>query len=308
MALAVSISFAEYGGGYAGAPFRYGTNAREIALAGALTAEPNLGFQQLSNPAMITMNNDMEFGTSLFSMALDRSIQVISFSKSLPPSGAAGVTYFRSGTDNIQGRNLTGQKTENLTANDSYGMLTFGLKPRQNLAVGFSLKAVFNDIDGQIDGKGITVDVGALYHVNPDLNLGAVYSNMGGSTTWNNDGSTLEENLPAVVTLGSSYTGIQDLRIMGEYEIFMITDHGNEGRVRLGAESSHFESVFLRAGLIGQKSAGNSTSEELDLDFTFGLGISHPLWKFEDLRFDYAIDPGNKGEGLSHLFSWSVRL
>ena len=42
--------FGDYGGGYAGSGFRYSSNARDFALAGAIIADKSPGFYAFSNP------------------------------------------------------------------------------------------------------------------------------------------------------------------------------------------------------------------------------------------------------------------
>ena len=46
----LNILFGDYGGGYAGSAFRYGSNAREFSLAGAVIADKTPGFYSFSNP------------------------------------------------------------------------------------------------------------------------------------------------------------------------------------------------------------------------------------------------------------------
>ena len=69
--LKIQILNGEIVGGYAGSELRYGTNAREISLGGALVALSNSGFRQFSNPALVSSVQSSEIGISLFSMSLD---------------------------------------------------------------------------------------------------------------------------------------------------------------------------------------------------------------------------------------------
>ena len=108
----LNAAFADYGGGYAGAGFRYGSNAREFSLAGALIADKTPGFNPFSNPALLQFSKSNHIGLSINSMSLDRSVQSFSFSRRLPPSAGVGVAILRAGTDNIQGRNFENQITE----------------------------------------------------------------------------------------------------------------------------------------------------------------------------------------------------
>ncbi len=303
-----SMGFGEMGGGYAGAPYRYGSNAWEIALSRALISDWNPGFRQLSNPAAVTTVRGLEMGTSLFSLSLDRSIQVISFAKQLPPKGAAAISYFRSGTGNITGRDLQGNITETLDVHDSYGMLSFGLILNPELRAGINLKAMFNDINGDLSGKGIAFDVGLLYTANPRLTLGFKLANLAGSTTWNNNGKTVEEKLPTEYALGFSYAPRSDLRLLGQYEGLKAQGHSMEGEFRLGLETLQFEKIFFRGGLTAGNTASTSGKKKFNLDYTLGFGIVYPIWKLNDLHFDYALDPGKQGEGISHLMSFSFVL
>ena len=84
--LFMNIVFADYGGGYAGSGFRYGSNARGFSLAGALIADKTPGFYAFSNPALLRLSRDNHIGISFQTMSLDRSIQSFSYARRLPPN------------------------------------------------------------------------------------------------------------------------------------------------------------------------------------------------------------------------------
>ena len=65
----LSIVFADYGGGYAGSGFRYGSNAREFSLAGALVADKTPGFYAFSNPALFQFAKHNHIGISFQKMS-----------------------------------------------------------------------------------------------------------------------------------------------------------------------------------------------------------------------------------------------
>ena len=85
------VVVADYGGGYAGSGFRYGSNAREFSLAGALIADKTPGFQAFSNPALLQFTRSNQVGVSFQHMSLDRSIQSFSFARRLPPNAGIGL-------------------------------------------------------------------------------------------------------------------------------------------------------------------------------------------------------------------------
>ena len=125
--LSIGFLSADYGGGYAGSGFRYGTNAREFSLAGALVADKTPGFYAFSNPALLQFARSSQIGFSLQSMSLDRYIQTFSYVKNLPPKAGVGLAILRSGTDNIQGRNTMNQETEMFSASEIKGIISFGV-------------------------------------------------------------------------------------------------------------------------------------------------------------------------------------
>ena len=81
-------------------------------------------------------------------------------------------------------------------------------------------------------------------------------------------------------------------------------------RSRLGMEYRLPNNVKLRGGIAQVR--GAITSDEkingINLKPSFGVGIPIKVWKKQYLQMDYALDPGSVGEGLSHLFSFSMQL
>ena len=114
----VNIIIADYGGGYAGSGFRYGSNAREFSLAGALVADKTPGYYTYSNPALVQFTRKNIVGISFQKMSLDRSIQSFSYARRLPPNAGVGLAILQSGTDNIQGRDAMNQTTELFSAKE----------------------------------------------------------------------------------------------------------------------------------------------------------------------------------------------
>ena len=88
------------------APFRYGTNAKEVSLSGATVSIYNSGFNAFSNPAFISKSKKHEFGLSYFLMSLDRSIQSISYSRSISSSAGVGLSFLRTSVDKINQTDL----------------------------------------------------------------------------------------------------------------------------------------------------------------------------------------------------------
>ena len=153
---------ADYGGGYSGSGFRYGSNAREFSLAGALVADKTPGFYVFSNPALLQFARSNQLGLSYQAMSLDRSIQSFSFVKNLPPSAGMGMAILRAGTDNIQGRNAMNEYTKTYSSQEIEGIISFGVSLGSRMAIGINIKTFFSNIAPEIidnqSGTGIGFD------------------------------------------------------------------------------------------------------------------------------------------------------
>ena len=304
--LVLSIGKSEFGGGYAGAPMRYGSNAREIALAGALIAESNTGFHQFSNPALLPNVDNIEFGVSYFQMSLDRSIQLLTVNRKLPPKAGAGLSIFRAGVDNIQGRDYYGNKTEMLSSNDIYGMLSFGVSFTSKVSAGLNLKIMFNELLAKYDelspkfnSQGIGLDFGFLYNFSNNLSFGGKYSNILAGTTWKVDlddqQKSYEEQLPQILSAGIKYQIIPEAKLLVQWDGIRSADHEFESKYRVGLEYIYDGIFMLRSGL-------NNFSP------TFGFGLIISAWNQKNIQMDYSLDYGRRGEGLSHNFSWWMEM
>ena len=125
--LILSIVYADYGGGYAGSGFRYGSNAREFALAGALVADKTPGFYPFSNPALLQFIRSNHIGLSFQNMSLDRSIQSFSYARQLPPSAGVGLAVLSAGTKKILGRNTMNEETEYFSSQEKEFIISFDI-------------------------------------------------------------------------------------------------------------------------------------------------------------------------------------
>ena len=308
---------ADYGGGFAGSGFRYSSNAREFSLAGALVADKTSGFYAFSNPALLNYARSSHLGLSYQYLSMDRSIQSFSFVKDLPPTAGMGLAVLRAGTENIQGRNSMNEQTKIFSAQEIEGIISFGVSFNSRLAFGINIKAFFSNIAPEIinlqRGGGIGWDLGFLYKFHRHLIFGGFLENLNSSYNWKmtkyNDQDSYEEILPKTLKLGMIYTGYKGVSIYFQEDMVSTPSKYINYRARLGIEYRLANNLKLRGGL--KQTRGVMTSDEkngINLKPSFGVGIPLKIWKREYMQMDYALDPGNVGEGLSHLFSFSMKL
>ena len=305
--------FANYYGGSPGSSFNYGTNAREISLSNSIVSSYNKGFVAFNNPALLPKINNNEYGFSYFLMSLDRSIQSISISRPLPPSAGVSLSFYRVGTNNIIETNSSfGSEIGTLNYSQGFGMLSFGID-LGSLSAGFNFKALFNDMDIYESESSLGFDVGFLYEINNNINLGFKINNLSSSFDWEinylnqSQPEVYEEEIPLNYMFGLSYNIPKKILFSTQVDYLSIKNNLNlnnqfYNRYKIGVEyyliSDSFDfPILLRGGL---------NSIENDLEYTLGFGIPIKINDSMLLNIDYALDPGLVDEGISHLFSFSL--
>ena len=315
--LFIGFLSADYGGGYAGSGFRYGSNAREFSLGGAIAADKTPGFYAFSNPALLKFVRSNQIGVSMQTMALGRSIQSFSFVKELPPSAGVGLAVLRAGTDNIHGRNAMNEYTKTFSSQEIEGIISFGVSLGSCMAIGINIKTFFSNIAPEIidiqSGTGIGFDVGIIYRLHRHLTLGGVFENINGKYNWkltkNDDQDSYVELLPQTIKLAIAYKGYDKVAIYFQQDIVRIPDNYINYRSRIGIEYHLSNDIKFRTGL-KQGRGISSSNEKTDINLKPSIGVGLPLniWQGRPLNLDYALDPGQNEEGLSHLFSFSIKL
>lgn len=312
--LMLNLVFADYGGGYAGSGFRYGSNAREFSLAGALVADKTPGFYAFSNPALLRFSRYNHIGISYQKMSLDRSIQSFSFSKRLPPSGGVSLAILKSGTDNIMGRDGMNNEIELFSASEIEGIISFGVGFGSIFALGINIKALFTTIYEDYKGNGISGDIGFIYKFNQRLFIGGIMKNLNASYNWKviigEDERSYVEEFPLEYSMGLAYSGIKGVSLFIQEDIMITPNDDVNYRTHIGSEYKLNNKIKLRGGL--KQSYGavpeGTKIDGINLKPTFGIGAPLKVWQRQYIQLDYALDPGSVGEGLSHLFSFSLKL
>ena len=291
----VLFSNGEYVG--AGASYKYGTNARQIALSNSLISTYNRGYNALTNPALLGSVYKMEYGLSYFAMSLDRYIQTFSVTVPVPPTASIGLSLFMSGTDDIQGTDYNGQYTDTYKSWEGYGMLSFGLEFTK-LSAGINIKILKNEIESY-SANGIGVDIGLLYKLSSKNQFALLFDNLYTKYSWNIDFANYnhlyDEKFPRVLSLGFSSRVNQ--KLLSLYQVDYMTDV-KRLNYKVGFELDLFKMkeipLEIRLGL-------NNKNESFN--YTFGFGYFLLIKNNLNLGIDYALDTGLLDEGLSHLFT-----
>ena len=289
----------------AGSSFRLGTNAREISLSNTLAANYNSGFNAFSNPALLNKVESKEYGFSVFSLSLDRSIQTFSFSMPLPPKATIGLSIFRASTKNIQGYDALGNPTESeYSSYEGYAMASFAIKINK-LFAGMNFKLFKSKLVDGVEADGIGFDAGLFFEIDDKSSIGLKISNLSSTYNWsfnyNNFNQQYEEKHPLFYSIaGSSFINISSgsLLILPQFDFY----DDSRQIMKIGFEYSIDDIMYPCYFRIGGKIIKNYDFEDYVISMGFGMPIKLEVFNME---FNYAIDPGLMNEGVSHIISLS---
>lgn len=299
------VLIGSYSGGSPGSSFKYGTNAREIALAQATVSEYNKGFNSFNNPAFLPSNINDEYGFSYFAMSLDRYIQSFSISRPLPPSAGVSLSVLRTGTNNIISTDTDGSEIGSISHSEGFGMLSFAIN-FGSFSGGFNIKTYFNNL-ADYYGNGIGFDFGFLYKISNQSNIGLKLNNLSGGYSWDIESEQYDEDIMTNYSIGASFNNSRNLLITSQIDMIPIKENMSSNKLyntyRMGIEytinpynEKHIP-IALRSGL-----------KLIDNKILYSIGFGFPvnISKKIKLHIDYALDPGLVEEGFSHLFSFTV--
>ena len=283
----------------AGSSHQYGTNAREFALANSVLSSYNKGFNSFTNPSLLGLVKNNEYGFSYFPMSLDRSIQTISISIPVQSFATLALSLFRAGVEDIPERNSSGNLLGNYNSWEGYGMISFGTQFNKKLLMGANIKVLKNKIKNY-SASGIGFDFGTTYVFSDRNNFSILLKNMYTKYTWESSGSSnnvYEEKFPLIISLGAKYINPNLSNLLWLIKINYKKDSNvQKYSTNLGLEYAYDDApIVLRCGF---KERGQK------LEYSIGLGYNLKNIKNFNLSLDYALDSNIFDEGLSHLISF----
>lgn len=273
----------------AGAFLRYGLDARSEGLGRAIVADKMGSANYYFNPATLARTKDKTVYSTYRVLSLDRSFAYLGYSMPITEQAgvSAGVLY--TATDDIEARDLDGIQFDTYSFNENMFHLSFGLSPKENVAIGINTKVnyarfpEFNGEDETVTAYSFAVDFGALYtlkYMNETVTFGGSIRNVKGSYTWDSKGvwseaSQKTDDFAKTYEVGLSYTPSFYVKTTG-YLSFEARE-GDDKYLRGGVEyKEDFDNKYLslRLGMNNDQPA-------------FGLGFSFNLNGYQ-AEFDYS--------------------
>lgn len=302
----VSAAFAQNGGA-AGAFSRIGFGPRGMAMGNALTAVTSQGIYSYYNPALAaesSRGNQVDFSTA--AMSFDRSFNTVNGTFRLPPTAGLTLSVINANVSDIDGRSLDGYDTGTLQTHEYQIASAMGIQLSEKLMAGVGLKYYIADYHNDLTATTLGLDLGALYKLSNNLQIGATVRDLIASYTWNSaplygdDSSGRTDNFPTQLHIGGSYSGITDFMVSleGGYTYY---EDVSLATLRFGSAYHLHERISIRAGW----QIDDLTLVEKTNHGSAGFSVHLPFDLLSP-SIDYAFI--QEANNISYMHSFGLRL
>ena len=285
-----SSSFAQIGGA-PGAYSRMGFGARGMGMGNAMTAVVSGDVIGYYNPAIIPLAEYRNASGTFGLLSLDRSLNFIGFTQTLPPDAGVSAGLINAGVSNIDGRDADGEQTGMMKTSEDQAFLGFGLKFKSGLSFGLNLKILYYHLYTNFTSVTAGLDFGVLYRVDNSLTLGLSVRDINSKYKWDStplyaeQGTTSQDNFPLLFTGGIAYMLPDSIGLLStDLEISNVRTR----ILRVGAEIPIIREVTLRAGVdrIDLKEKGMGASPA----FGFTIARGFVGWT-PSITYVYIVEP-----------------
>lgn len=278
-------------GGAPGAYSRMGFGARGMGMGNALTAVVSGDVIGYYNPAAIPLTEHRSASGSFGLLSLDRSLNFLGFTQSLPPDAGISAGLINAGVSSIDGRDADGEQTGMLKTSEDQLFLGFGLRFRSGFSFGLNLKILYYHLYTDLTSLTAGLDFGVLYRVDNALTLGLTVKDVNSKYKWDStplyaeQGISSEDNFPLRVTVGAAYMLPDSIGLVSADVEFSDV---RTRVLRVGAEIPLIREVTLRAGIdrIDLKEKGTGASPAFGFTLARGLEGWTP-----SITYVYVIEP-----------------
>jgi hypothetical protein len=312
---------------------RIGFNPRITAIGNAYVAGSGEGIFAHYNPALASFSTFNQVDITGAAMSFDRRFATVSTSFPLPPSAGLQFGIVYAGVYDFNGRTASGYFTDSFNTHDIQLSASFGLRASEKLSIGTSAKFFTAKYNDQIDAPvSFSIDLGAVYKLNQNTQLGFVIQDLLGELVWDTQklygtsGSIQRKDVLPTRIKGGAYQQLLDqtLRLYIEleqrytksesYQVTSIIENGRP-RIRTNVIAENYISQFIRFGVswdVHERITFRSGWQSGDLNyviesqqFSTGFSIKLPFDLYTP-SIDYSIV--REPQGISWMHMFGIRL
>jgi hypothetical protein len=280
VALAAIILFLTAAGsaqtaGRAGAFARIGFGARGMGMGNAMTAVVSGEISSYYNPALPAFSEARYAAGSFGFLSLDRSLNFLSYTMPIHPTGGLSAGLINAGVSDIDGRDADGARTQSYSTYENQVYLAFSNRVDKNVSIGVAIKLYHSKLFEGVTTTTVGFDAGILVRPADGLAVGAALLDIGSKYKWNtkdvnSSGKETEDKFPMLKRLGVSYT-FAEPAIVAAVDI----EHASGGSpiFRGGVEYAIVREFTVRAGADRMDFGDDATGVKP----TFGFSVNKAL-------------------------------
>lgn len=261
--------------GRAGAFARMGFGARGMGMGNALTAVVGGEVASYYNPALPAAASARHAGASFGLLSLGRSLNFLSYTQPIEPTGGISAGLINAGVRDIDGRDSDGEHTGMYSTYENQLYLSFSNRVDERVSIGVSIKLYHSKLFESVTTTTVGFDAGLLVLPSDDLAVGVVLQDIGSKYKWNtkdvySGGRESEDKFPLLKRLGVSW------RVPGAGTVAAVdVEHAAGGSlvVRAGAEHVIVEQFTVRGGFDRIETGDDATGVKP----AFGFTLVRPL-------------------------------
>jgi hypothetical protein len=261
--------------GRAGAFARMGFGARGMGMGNAMTAVITGEVSSYYNPALPAFSTARYAAASFGILSLDRSLNFLSFTQPIHPTGGLSLGLINAGVRDIDGRDADGGQTGTYSTYENQVYLSFSNRVDENVSIGVTMKLYHSKLFEGVTTTTVGFDAGIVVRPVDHFTVGLALQDIGSKYKWNTkdvnaDGKETEDKFPMMKRLGFAY------EIPGHDAVAAIDMENTAGgslTFRGGVEYAIVEQFTLRGGADRVESGGDATGVKP----TFGFTLNRPV-------------------------------
>ena len=268
--------------GQAARYLRIGVGARALGMGGAFVAVADDASACYWNPAGLVQLKNKEVQAMYSLLSIDRKYNFLNYAQPLKDDRCFGVSVVDFGVGDIRETKSPEDKNIGMFDDQENALIvSYAGNMENGLLLGGNLKYItqsMNPSEGKQSAYGISIDMGMLWKAKPNLTVGLLLQDVGGSLKWN---TGHKDRLPVVIKAGTAYR-LMDNNLLLAFDVEKVA-HNKKSRLHLGGEYNLNENIAFRLGVISA----------YDTFPTAGLSLKFPLLLFTKQTFciDYAFAP-----------------
>ncbi|MFA6471930.1 MAG: PorV/PorQ family protein [Candidatus Latescibacterota bacterium] len=261
---------------WAGEFLRMGVGAKAMGMGNAYSAIEGDIFSSYYNPAGLAVMDGRQLAVSQRYMSMDRYMTHLAFGSRIGPDADFAFSWIGAGTDDVQGRDLNGNKTGIIKDSRNSFAISFAKSMGGKISVGLNTKISLWKLAGE-DAKAIGFDGGIIFRPVKNITASFVVRDINSRFTWKSerwsetisgaDGQPMEkeDKLPLYYTVGMAYRSFDDKLIISAMTESV---QDNPTGFDFGAAYKVMKAFTLRGGIYNYTPSGGLDAGSLTVGFS----------------------------------------